>query len=59
VRDALVLAMPSAPVCTPDCQGLCAECGQKWADLPADHRHEKMDPRWAALRDRFGGGEPD
>lgn len=57
VRDAIVLALPSAPLCSPDCQGMCAECGLKWADLPADHGHERIDPRWAALRDRFVEGD--
>jgi uncharacterized protein len=49
VRDAIVLALPSNPLCRPDCPGLCPECGQHWDDLPADHRHEQIDPRWAAL----------
>jgi uncharacterized protein len=53
VRDAIVLALPNAPLCRPDCAGLCAECGGKWADLGPDHRHETIDPRWAALTERF------
>ena len=53
VRDALVLALPLAPLCRPDCRGLCPECGEKWADLAADHGHETLDPRWAALRERL------
>ncbi|GGL10835.1 YceD family protein [Mangrovihabitans endophyticus] len=50
VRDAVVLTLPANPVCRPDCPGLCSECGARLADLPADHRHEAVDPRWAALR---------
>jgi len=57
VRDAVVLALPQVPLCSPDCAGLCAECGVRWAELGPDHRHEKIDPRWAALRRRFGGTE--
>ncbi|MGW5052143.1 YceD family protein [Actinokineospora sp. NPDC004072] len=53
VRDAVVLAVPSAPLCTPDCAGLCPGCGGKWADLGPDHAHETIDPRWAALQERF------
>ncbi|AGM08666.1 YceD family protein [Amycolatopsis keratiniphila] len=53
VRDAVVLALPLAPLCTEDCRGLCTECGVKWADLEPGHGHEKIDPRWAALVDRF------
>ncbi|GAA4530323.1 YceD family protein [Amycolatopsis samaneae] len=53
VRDAVVLALPLAPLCTEDCAGLCTECGVKWADLEPGHGHEKIDPRWAALVERF------
>jgi len=49
VRDAVVLALPSNPLCREDCPGLCAECGQPLADLPAGHTHEQIDARWAAL----------
>lgn len=49
VRDALGLAIPFQPLCKPDCQGLCDVCGELWEDLPADHAHEQLDPRWAAL----------
>lgn len=50
VRDAVLLALPQAPLCSEDCPGLCPECGGKRAELGTDHRHEKMDPRWAALQ---------
>lgn len=53
VRDAVVLALPAAPLCQEDCLGLCPECGGRWADLGPDHRHETIDPRWAALTERF------
>ena len=49
LRDAVVLALPFQPVCTPDCPGLCSECGVRLADHPG-HRHENVDPRWAALK---------
>ncbi|MFI5609388.1 YceD family protein [Amycolatopsis sp. NPDC051903] len=53
VRDAVVLALPLVPLCQEDCAGLCTECGVKWADLEPGHGHEKIDPRWAALVERF------
>ncbi|MCP2305552.1 uncharacterized protein LV79_005264 [Actinokineospora globicatena] len=53
VRDAVVLAVPHVPLCAEDCPGLCPGCGGKWADLGPDHRHETIDPRWAALQERF------
>lgn len=49
VRDAVVLALPWTPLCRPDCAGLCPDCGQRLDELPADHTHEQLDPRWAAL----------
>jgi uncharacterized protein len=48
LRDAVVLALPQAPLCRDDCPGLCPECGARLAEDPA-HEHETTDPRWAAL----------
>ena len=53
VRDLVVLSLPLAPTCTEDCAGLCVDCGQRLDDLPADHSHEQLDPRWAGLAGRF------
>jgi len=49
LRDAVVLALPVNPLCREDCPGLCPECGVPWDELPADHAHEQIDSRWAAL----------
>lgn len=57
VRDAVLLALPQAPLCAEDCPGLCPDCGDKRAELGTDHRHERIDPRWAALRKRLRGSE--
>jgi len=54
VRDAVVLSLPLTPLCTPDCAGLCPDCGERLNDLPGDHGHQQLDPRWAALAERFG-----
>ena len=48
VRDAVVLALPLAPLCSSDCPGLCVECGARLADDPT-HSHDTIDARWAAL----------
>jgi uncharacterized protein len=53
LRDAVVLGLPLSPLCRADCRGLCPACGARWDDLPADHTHETIDPRWAALTERF------
>jgi uncharacterized protein len=53
-RDAVLLELPLAPLCRPDCQGLCPSCGTNWNDGPCDCQ-PPGDPRWAALdslRDR-------
>jgi len=49
IRDAIVLALPHTPLCSDACEGLCPDCGAKWAELPADHAHEQIDARWAGL----------
>ena len=50
IRDAVVLSLPFQPICKPDCQGLCVECGVKWAENP-EHVHEAaIDSRWSALQ---------
>jgi len=49
LRDAVVLALPPNPLCREDCPGLCPECGAHLDELPADHGHREVDPRWAAL----------
>ena len=49
VRESVLLDLPDAPVCRPDCRGLCPTCG---IDLNADSCScvtESVDPRWAAL----------
>ena len=47
--DAIVLELPFQPVCRPDCQGLCPDCGLD-LNTVQDHSHdESVDPRWAKL----------
>jgi uncharacterized metal-binding protein YceD (DUF177 family) len=65
VRDAVVLALPLSPTCTEDCSGLCVDCGERLDDLPADHSHDVVDPRWAGLAGKLtpppgtpGGSNP-
>lgn len=49
LRDAVVLALPMAPLCSPDCGGICAQCGERVESLDSPHEHPSGDPRWAAL----------
>jgi uncharacterized protein len=54
VRDEITLALPLAPLCSTECPGLCPGCGERLAELEPGHVHEILDPRWAALAERFG-----
>jgi DUF177 domain-containing protein len=59
LHDALVLALPLAPLCREDCPGLCVECGALLAQAGPDHGHEPaVDPRWATLQ-QLNGPESD
>ncbi len=50
VRDAVVLALPLAPLCDEQCPGLCPVCGVRLVEAGGDHTHDdQADPRWAAL----------
>jgi uncharacterized protein len=56
VREALLLELPLAPLCRPDCAGLCLDCGADRNVTDCGHRPDVSDPRWAALdelRDRL------
>ncbi|EFG73923.1 putative ACR, COG1399 [Mycobacterium parascrofulaceum ATCC BAA-614] len=52
IIDAVGLELPFSPVCTPDCPGLCPECGVSLAAEPG-HHHDRIDPRWAKLAGMF------
>jgi uncharacterized protein len=48
LREELFLAAPIAPLCRPDCQGLCLVCGDDLNQRP--HQHETaVDERFAKL----------
>jgi uncharacterized protein len=48
-REAVQLAEPIAPLCRPDCPGLCSECGAELASGPHAHDEPPVDPRLEAL----------
>lgn len=55
IRDAIVLSLPINPICDEECEGLCPGCGAKWSELPKEHQHEAIDPRWSGLKGLLGG----
>lgn len=63
IVDAVGMELPFAPLCRPDCTGLCPDCGVALAAAEPGHHHDKIDPRWAKLagllptdEDQAGGG---
>jgi uncharacterized protein len=50
VREAIQLAEPIAPLCRPDCPGLCIVCGERLDEGVHDHPVDDIDPRLEALR---------
>jgi uncharacterized protein len=50
VRDALLLELPTVPLCREECAGLCSNCGVDLNVTTCDCTTEDFDPRWAALR---------
>jgi uncharacterized protein len=57
VREALQLAEPIAPLCRPDCPGLCIVCGGRLDEGVHAHPADDIDPRLEALR-AFKGDDP-
>jgi uncharacterized protein len=49
IIDAIGMSLPFAPLCGPDCAGLCPQCGVPLATAEPGHQHEQIDPRWAKL----------
>jgi DUF177 domain-containing protein len=50
IRDAVLLAMPFAPLCRADCLGLCERCGGD-RNLGECSCPAQVDPRWSPLLD--------
>jgi len=50
-RDAVLLELPQAPLCSERCKGLCPTCGANFNDTTCDCAPPTRDPRWAALDD--------
>ncbi|HEV7526690.1 MAG TPA: DUF177 domain-containing protein [Acidimicrobiia bacterium] len=50
IRDALLLELPTVPLCRTDCLGLCPSCGIDHNLESCECDNREPDPRWAALR---------
>jgi uncharacterized protein len=49
VRDAVLLELPQAPLCSEECKGLCPTCGINRNEDTCTCEPTNRDPRWAAL----------
>jgi uncharacterized protein len=49
VREAVIMAIPIAPLCQPDCAGLCPHCGADLNKEKCTCDDNNIDPRWSAL----------
>ena len=48
MREAIILAFPNYPLCSPDCKGLCAKCGANLKKKKCKCK-DKSESAWAAL----------
>ncbi len=48
--EAISLEEPIAALCEDACPGLCVECGERLGPDHAEHEHDEIDPRMAALQ---------
>ena len=49
VRQSIILALPTYPVCHPECLGVCPSCGKNLNEGPCGCAHTEQDDRWGAL----------
>ena len=49
VRDVIGVELPFAPVCRPDCRGLCSRCGGDLNLGECTCAEPQIDPRWDGL----------
>ncbi len=48
-RQSIILALPTYPVCRPDCLGVCPSCGKNLNEGSCGCAHDKPDDRWGVL----------
>lgn len=51
--DEVALAIPMAPLCRPDCRGLCPSCGTDLNTAPCDGHEDDSDSPFSVLKDLF------
>jgi uncharacterized protein len=51
LREYALLETPLSPICTPNCQGLCMECGQNLNEKDCGHKPLESDSPFTKLKD--------
>jgi uncharacterized protein len=51
IRQTLVLSLPLKPLCSPDCKGICPNCGVNLNEESCTCKTEETDDRWEGLSD--------
>jgi len=49
IRDYAMLAIPMKKLCSEDCKGICAKCGQDLNEGECNCKRDKIDDRWLPL----------
>ena len=49
LRQSIILALPTYPVCRADCHGVCPTCGKNLNEGPCSCEHGRRDDRWDIL----------
>lgn len=57
VIDSVISSLPFQPLCSPNCSGLCPECGKKLIEDPNHEHLRPVDSRFEALKDLLGKEE--
>jgi len=50
VREQVLLWLPMQRLCRPECKGICPQCGENRNEKQCSCRDQKVDERWAALK---------
>lgn len=51
IREAVMLVVPSKPLCDEECRGLCPSCGVNLNEESCKCKNEEIDDRWEDLKD--------
>jgi uncharacterized protein len=54
LREQILIEIPMKPVCSPECRGLCPECGANLNTETCNCEKERVDPRWEQLKGSKG-----